>query len=216
VLEDCAQSTGALTGDIRSGAFGDLAAFSFYPTKLLGAYGDGGMVIADDEALAARLKSLRMYGMQGRYYADEHGYNSRLDEVQAAILQVKLSRLDGWIGRRRELADRYRAGLGDTGLTLPVEMDGNRHAYYIYVVSHPERDALIAGLRDADIHVNISYPWPIHIMTGYAHLGYKEGDFPVAEAAAERIFSLPMYPGLTDAQQDRVIEVLRGLPELRP
>jgi aminotransferase EvaB len=216
VLEDCAQSTGALTGAIRSGAFGDLAAFSFYPTKLLGAYGDGGMVIADDEALAARLKSLRMYGMQGRYYADEHGYNSRLDEVQAAILQVKLSRLDGWIGRRRELADRYRAGLGDTGLTLPVEMDGNRHAYYIYVVSHPERDALIAGLRDADIHVNISYPWPIHIMTGYAHLGYKEGDFPVAEAAAERIFSLPMYPGLTDAQQDRVIEVLRGLPELRP
>lgn len=211
VLEDCAQSTGTTTGGRKSGSFGDLAAFSFYPTKLLGAYGDGGMVTGPDAALADKLRSLRMYGMKGRYYADEHGYNSRLDEVQAAILQLKLAYLDGWIDRRRALAARYDAALAGLGLDLPVEAPGNRHAYYLYVVAHDRRDEIMQGLAKADIHVNISYPWPIHIMTGYSHLGYAEGDFPVAEAAAKRIFSLPMYHGLTDAQQERVIDVLTGL-----
>lgn len=211
VLEDCAQSTGSTTKGAKSGSFGDLAAFSFYPTKLLGAYGDGGMVISSDEALDARLRSLRMYGMKGSYYAAEHGYNSRLDEVQAAILNVKLPLLDGWNDRRRVLADRYAAGLADTDISLPAEAEGNRHAWYVYVVRHARRDALIEGLKEADIHVNISYPWPVHIMDGYRHLGYQAGDFPISEAAAGEIFSLPMYPGLTDAMQDRVIDVLSRL-----
>jgi aminotransferase EvaB len=211
LLEDCAQSTGSSTGERKSGSFGDLAAFSFYPTKLLGAYGDGGMVTTADEGLADRLRSLRMYGMKGRYYADEHGYNSRLDEVQAAILRVKLAHLDGWIERRRHLAARYDRALAGLGLDLPAAAPGNRHAYYLYVVAHDRRDEIMQGLAAADIHVNISYPWPIHVMTGYRHLGYGQGDFPVSEAAAKRIFSLPMYHGLTDEQQDRVIEVLTGL-----
>lgn len=208
VLEDCAQSTGATQRGRQSGSMGDAAAFSFYPTKVLGAYGDGGMVVTASEALATHVRRLRMYGTDGKYYADEHGYNSRLDELQAAILLVKMRRLDAYIARRRELAERYDRLLAGSGLVLPRTAAGNDHVYYLYVVRHPDRDRLMRELAARDIVVNISYPWPIHTMRGYAYLGGAEGDLPETEKAAREIFSLPMYPTLTDAEQDRVCEVL--------
>lgn len=208
VIEDCAQAHGTSRLGRKAGSMGDMGVFSFYPTKTLGGYGDGGLVTTNSEEYAARLRSLRFYGMKGQYNAEELGYNSRLDEVQAEILRVKLPRLDQYIERRRALADRYKAILAQTSLELPVEKAGNYHVYYVYVVKHPERDRIIAELKSMDILVNISYPWPIHTMKGFAYLGGKEGDLPVTEKAAKMIFSLPMYPTLTEAQQDTVCRSL--------
>jgi dTDP-3-amino-2,3,6-trideoxy-4-keto-D-glucose/dTDP-3-amino-3,4,6-trideoxy-alpha-D-glucose/dTDP-2,6-dideoxy-D-kanosamine transaminase len=208
VLEDCAQSHGAVFMGKRAGSMSDAAAFSFYPTKILGGYGDGGMVVTDDEALSKKLLRLRFYGMEKTYYALEHGYNSRLDELHAAILRAKLKHLDCYLTRRKELAARYDRMLADTDLMLPRTMAGNEHAYYLYVCRHPERDRIIEELKKHDILVNISYPWPIHTMTGYRHFGYGEGDFPHTEKAAREIFSLPMYPSLTDDEQEQVISAL--------
>jgi aminotransferase EvaB len=208
VVEDCAQSHGAAQHGRVCGSLADAAAFSFYPTKILGTYGDGGMVLTDREDVAAKLKKLRFYGMEKTYYALEHGYNSRLDEVHAAILRGKLGHLPAYIARRRELAARYDAALAGSSLTLPATAPGNDHAYYLYVVRHPRREAVMAGLKERGVNVNISYPWPIHTMTGYAHLGYQEGDLPQTEQAAREIFSLPMYPSLTDAEQDFAIAAL--------
>ncbi len=213
VLEDCAQSHGATRHGVKAGVMSDLAAFSFYPTKLLGGYGDGGMVITDDEKLAARVRRLRMYGMEKEYYAEEHGYNSRLDELHAAILSSKLRHLDEYIARRRALAARYDEALADTSLTLPTTEDGNVHAYYIYVARHPRRDLIIEELAKRDIIVNVSYRWPIHTMRGYAWLGYEEGDLPHTERVMQEIFSLPMFPGLSDAEQDTVCLALREILE---
>jgi dTDP-3-amino-2,3,6-trideoxy-4-keto-D-glucose/dTDP-3-amino-3,4,6-trideoxy-alpha-D-glucose/dTDP-2,6-dideoxy-D-kanosamine transaminase len=208
VLEDCAQSHGAEDAGRKAGAMGDVAAFSFYPTKILGGYGDGGMVVTNDEALARRVRRLRMYGTEGRYYSEEHGYNSRLDEVQAEILLRKLARLDGYVGRRRELAARYDELLAATSLILPRTRPGGLHAYYLYVVRHPERERIMAGLADRGVFVNISYPWPIHTMPAYAHLHAGQDGLPETERAAREIFSLPMYPSLSDAEQDRVCTAL--------
>ena len=207
-LEDCAQSTGAEYRGRRAGSMSRVAAFSFYPTKILGAYGDGGMVLTSDAALAARVRRLRVYGTDQTYYAEEHGCNSRLDEVQAEILRRKLRRIDTYIERRRALARRYDEQLRGTGLVLPAARPGNRHVYHLYVVRHPARDAIIGALAARDIIAGIHYPWPIHTMRGYARLGYGEGSLPVTEQAAREIFSLPMYPSLTDTQQDRVCEAL--------
>ena len=211
VLEDCAQSTGATFDGKQSGQFGDISAFSFYPTKLLGAYGDGGMILTNSTELQEKCRRLRMYGMDGSYYAEEHGYNSRLDEVQAAILSIKLKSLDASISRRRQLADQYAEKLKDTDLILPVETPSNKHAYYLYVVRHSDRDRIIKTLTENDIHLNVSYPFPISLMRGYSYLGYKEGDLPVTEKLATEIFSLPMYPGLTDEEQDFVCEKLQEI-----
>jgi len=209
VLEDCAQSTGALYKGRKCGSLGNVAAFSFYPTKNLGAYGDGGMVIVnEDTELAELARRLRMYGMEGCYYAEEHGYNSRLDAVHAEILLGKLERLDGWIERRRQLASNYRRQLVGMDLELPREVEGNYHTYYVYVAKHPDRDRIIESLKKNDIFVNISYPYPIHTMRGYSYLGYREGDLPVTEALAKMVFSLPMYPTLGDDEQDFVCGVL--------
>jgi aminotransferase EvaB len=211
ILEDCAQSTGAEYRGRLAGSMSRVAAFSFYPTKILGAYGDGGMVLTSDDALAARLRRLRVYGTDKTYYAEEHGYNSRLDEIQAEILRRKLRRIDGYIGRRRALARRYDEQLRGSGLVLPTIGPENRHVYHLYVVRHPARDAIIGALAARDIIAGIHYPWPIHTMRGYAHLGYGEGSLPVTEKAAREIFSLPMYPSLTDAEQDRVCGALRDI-----
>lgn len=209
ILEDCAQSTGAEHRRRRAGSMSRVAAFSFYPTKILGAYGDGGMIVTSDDALAARLRRLRVYGTDKTYYAEEHGCNSRLDEIQAEILRRKLRRIEAYIERRRVLARGYDEQLRGTGLILPTTRPENRHVYHLYVVRHPARDAIIGGLAARDIIAGIHYPWPIHTMPAYAHLGYGEGSLPVAEQAAREIFSLPMYPSLTDAQQDRVCGALR-------
>jgi aminotransferase EvaB len=211
VLDDCAQSVGALNKGRMCGSMGDVAAFSFYPTKILGAYGDGGMVVNNDPDVAERVKSLRMYGMGSEYYAEEQGYNSRLDEVQAAILSCKLKYVEQWIERRRRLAAEYHRRLRRTGLHLPQEAAGNRHVYYVYVVAHSRRDWIIEELKKRDIFVNISYPYPVHTMRAYGHLGYKEGDFPVTEQLAKTIFSLPMYPTLTDEEQDTVCRAMEEI-----
>lgn len=209
VLEDCAQSAGAAHHGRRAGSMSRVAAFSFYPTKILGAYGDGGMIITSDGDIAARLRRLRVYGTDGSYFSEEHGYNSRLDELHAEILRRKLRRMEVYIDRRRALARRYEEQLRGTDLILPVVAPSNRHVYHLYVVRHPRRDAIVKALAERGITVAMHYPWPIHLMRGYADLGYREGALPVTERVAREIFSLPMYPALSDAEQDRVCEGLR-------
>jgi len=216
LLEDCAQAHGARHHGEPAGTFGDAAAFSFYPTKVLGAYGDGGAVVTAKTEVNDRLRRLRYYGMAEQYYVVETpGHNSRLDEVQAEILRRKLTRLDAYVEGRRAVARKYEDALGGTDLVLPRTSPGNEHVYYVYVVRHPERDAIIERLKADGIHLNISYPWPVHTMTGFAHLGYEEGALPVTESLAKEIFSLPMYPSLPADLQDRVISsVLKVLANL--
>ena len=149
----------------------------------------------------------------GKYYSLEHGYNSRLDELHAAILLKKLGHLDEYIARRSEIAEKYNEELKGTGLDLPRVDEYNKHVYYVYVVSHPQRDKILKELKKRNIHLNISYPWPIHTMDGYKSLGYKEGDLPNAEKLSKTIFSLPMYPTLTDEEQNTVIESLKEILE---
>lgn len=211
LFEDCAQSHGAVFKGQIAGSMSHAASFSFYPTKILGTYGDGGLVITNDEAINQKMRRLRFYGMEQTYYAEEHGYNSRLDELHAAILRRKLTHLDEYIGRRQQLARQYDQLLADTELVLPQTAVGNQHAYYLYVVAHPQRDHIMQQLKERDILVNISYPWPIHTMRGYSYLGYQEGDLPHTEQAATRIFSLPMYPTLTDDEQQIVCDSLKAI-----
>ncbi|WP_028476844.1 DegT/DnrJ/EryC1/StrS aminotransferase family protein [Nocardia sp. CNY236] len=216
VLEDCAQSHGAYHHGELAGTMSSAAAFSFYPTKVLGAYGDGGAVLTSDEQTKRDLDRLRYYGMDKVYYVVRSpGHNSRLDEVQAEILRRKLSRLDHYIAGRNAVAQRYVEQLSDLehpeGLRLPRTNSGNTHVYYVYVVRHPKRDAILEALREFDIALNISYPWPVHTMSGFAHFGYRPGSLPVTEKLAGEIFSLPMYPSLPEAEQDRVGAALRSV-----
>ncbi|MGW0826094.1 DegT/DnrJ/EryC1/StrS family aminotransferase [Streptomyces sp. NPDC002845] len=216
ILEDCAQAHGARHHGSLAGTMGDAAAFSFYPTKVLGAYGDGGAVITSDSQVDQSMRQLRYYGMDKVYYVVRTpGHNARLDEVQAEILRRKLRRLDRYIAARRAVADRYADGLGDlTGperLVLPSLAAGNDHVHYVYVVRHPQRDAIIEALKNHDIWLNISYPWPVHTMSGFEHLGYPKGSLPVTEKLAGEIFSLPMYPSLPEDIQDKVIGALRDV-----
>lgn len=212
VIEDCAQSQGSLYKGRRCGSIGTASAFSFYPTKLLGGYGDGGMVLSGDEAVIALARSLRFYGMESSYYAERHGYNSRLDEVHAAILALKLPRVDGWIGRRREIAERYRRGFSGSGLWMPKENGYGRHVYHLFVVETPgDRDALLQRIAARGLTCGVQYRWPVHLMRGYEDLGYRAGQFPVAERKVERIFSLPIYPHLRDDEVDEVIETVRAV-----
>jgi len=204
VVEDCAQCHGATYKGRKAGSMSDLGVFSFYPTKPLGGYGDGGMITTNNDTLDAKLKRLRFYGMETVYYSEENGYNARLDEIHAEILFRKLKRLDQYIAKRQALARRYDEILKSTSLVLPKTLDGNEHVYYIYACRHSERDYIIDELKKRDILVNISYPWPIHIMRGYQYLGYAEGDLPETERAAKEIFSLPMYPMLGYEAQDKV------------
>ena len=223
VIEDCAQSHGATYKGKKAGSMGDVGCFSFYPTKIFGAYGDGGFITTNNEQLYDKMNRQRFFGMErkkmssghwnGKYYAIEYGpstSNSRLDEVHSAILLKKLDYIDEWIDRRREIAKRYDTELKDL-LDLPKESPDNKHAYYIYVVAHTDRDKILKDLADRDIHLNISYPWPIHTMIGYEYLGWGEGDLPITERRANEIFSLPMYPTLTDDEQTTVIQTLKEL-----
>jgi aminotransferase EvaB len=210
ILEDCAQAHGARHHGRIAGSMGNAAAFSFYPTKVLGAYGDAGATITSDAEIDRNLRQLRYYGMAERYYVVRTpGHNSRLDEVQAEILRRKLRRLDSYIAARRAVADRYAAALADTDLVLPACAPGNEHVYYVYVVRHPRREDIIEALKTYDIALNISYPWPVHTMSGFAKLGYPAGALPVTERLANEIFSLPMYPSLSRDLQDKVVSALR-------
>lgn len=208
VLEDCAQAHGATRDGVLAGARGDAAAFSFYPTKVLGAYGDGGAVLTADPGADARLRRLRYYGMEDRYYVvATPGHNSRLDEVHAEILRRKLRRLDTYIAARRAVAARYDAALADTGLTLPAVAPGNGHVYYLYVVRHPARDEILRRLAERRIELTVSYRWPAHTMPSFA--GAARSELPVTERLADEIFSLPMYPSLPAGVQDATVDALR-------
>lgn len=210
VVEDACQAHGAEYKGTKVGSIGDYAAFSFYPSKNLGAYGDGGMVLTNDPAEAAKLKMLRNYGQVKRYYHKIKGVNSRLDEIQAAILLVKLKRLDAWNQRRREIASLYGALISDTRVSKPVEMPYGRSVSHLYVIRHPERDSLRAYLETNGVGTLIHYPVPIHTQEAYIDLGFREGSFPKAEKAAGEILSLPMFPQLEDNEVKRVSELING------
>ena len=208
IMEDCAQAHGALFNGKKAGSMSDVSAFSFYPTKILGGYGDGGMAITNKKTIEKKLRRMRFYGMDDKYYSEEHGYNSRLDELHAEILLNKLGNLDKYIKRRQSLAKKYNLMLKKTDLILPKIMKGNKHAYYLYVVRHMKRDLIINELKKKNIIVNVSYPYPIHTMRGYKYLGYKKGDFPNTEKLSKEIFSLPLYPSLKDEEQETIVENL--------
>ncbi len=210
VLEDCAQAHGATYNGRRVGGWGDIAAFSFYPTKNLGAYGDGGGLVTNDEALAKRVALLRQYGWQERYISALKGLNSRLDELQAAILRVKLGYLDAWNARRQKLAGIYNELLQGCELVLPSQPADTEHVYHQYVIRLAQRDRLKTFLFEQGIYTYIHYPVPIHLQPGYKDLGYVPGDLPATEAAAEQILSLPIYPEMSE---DSVREVCRVIAE---
>ena len=209
IIEDCAQSIGASYNGKMTGSFGVMGCFSFYPTKNLGADGDGGMVVTSDEGLAKKLRMLRVHGIERRYYHDLHGYNSRLDEVQAAILRVKLKHLDDWNKRRRAIAERYTEGLKAHPVTAPAISTGNKHVFHVYALLTERRDDLQEYLRCKGVPTIIYYPLPLHLQRVYADLGYQAGDFPVTEELSRRVLPLPMYPELKDEQVDYVIAKIR-------
>jgi dTDP-4-amino-4,6-dideoxygalactose transaminase len=209
LVEDACQAVGARYKGRRVGALSGIGALSFYPTKNLGALGDGGAVVVQDPEVAARLRRLRNGGQSDRYRHETAGVNSRLDEMQAAILRVGLAHLEAWTARRRALAERYLAGLRDAGVELPREEDYATAAWHLFVVRHPRRDALAAALLARGVGTLIHYPFPLHLQPAFAALG-RAGQFPVAEKAAGEILSLPLYPEMSDAQADAVIEAVRA------
>jgi dTDP-4-amino-4,6-dideoxygalactose transaminase len=205
VVEDCAQAHGTAIGGLKAGTFADIAAFSFYPSKNLCALGDAGMVVSDSGDLAERVRQLRFYGQDGRDNHVETGMNSRIDEMQAALLSVELNYLDGWIGRRREIARIYSEELDADVFKKPVILDGSDPSYHLYVVKVERRDELRDFLDRAGIDTGVHYPVPIHLQPAYASLGYSRGDFPNAEQLAGGIVSLPVSPHLDDGEVDRVV-----------
>jgi dTDP-4-amino-4,6-dideoxygalactose transaminase len=207
VVEDAAQAHGARLNGQRAGQFGHAAAFSFYPSKNLGAYGDGGMVVTSDDRTAETLRQLRNYGQRAKYDHAIAGISSRLDTVQAAILRVKLPHLDDWNAARRRHAAAYTERLS-ARVQTPIEAAGVEHVYHLYVIETERRDAMQQQLRAREISTGIHYPIPVHLQEACASLGYRAGDFPVTERAAARMLSLPMYPELTAMQIDYVAEAI--------
>jgi dTDP-4-amino-4,6-dideoxygalactose transaminase len=207
ILEDACQAHGSTRSGRQAGTFGHAGVFSFYPTKNLGAYGDGGAVTTADATLAADLRLLRMYGMSDKDHTVRDGVNSRLDEIQAAILRVKLPHLDDMNRRRDAIAARYRAGLDPERFRHQVIPDGVRSNWHVYAVRfRGDRDRLVAALEAADVQTNVYYPLPLHLQEAHRHLGYRAGDLPRVEKLCEEVIALPMYPELDDATLDIVIE----------
>jgi dTDP-4-amino-4,6-dideoxygalactose transaminase len=210
VVEDAAQAHGTSYKGRLCGSVGIAGAFSFYPGKNLGAYGDAGLVTTSDAALAQRLRRLRNYGQEAKYHHVGKGLNARLDTVQAAVLGVKLKHLAAWNGRRAENATHYRAALAGVGdLRFQARSDFSTHIYHLFIVESGRRDDLRRHLDGAGIQTGIHYPIPIHLQPAYAELGYGRGDFPEAERLASRALSLPMYAELTEAQVERVSQAIR-------
>jgi dTDP-4-amino-4,6-dideoxygalactose transaminase len=219
LVEDAAQAFGAASGRVAVGGLGDIAAFSFYPTKNLSAAGDAGMVTTNSAAFAERARMLRQHGMRRRYHHDELGWNARMDGFQGAILQVKLRYIDQWNDSRRALASRYdallrAAGLADSGpypahgIILPREVPGTRHIWHQYVIRTSRRDELRTFLADRQIGSEIYYPVPLHLQDALKSLAYKEGDFPEAERAAREVLALPIFPELREDEQQTVVDAL--------
>jgi dTDP-3-amino-3,4,6-trideoxy-alpha-D-glucose transaminase len=209
VIEDCAHAHGALYRGKRVGSWGRLAAFSFYPTKNLGGYGDGGAVVTGDPVLAGRVRQIRQYGWDENRISQRTGINSRLDEIQAALLATKLKYLDAWNEERRSLAAGYDRGLSTTGLTIPKSAPDSVAVYYAYVVRHPRRDSLRAFLAERGIQTLIRYPVPIHLQPAYQHLNQGAGSLPASEAAARETLALPLFPGMRGEEQQQVIDAVK-------
>jgi len=213
VIEDVAQALGArqrLNGTWReAGTLGLFGAYSFFPTKILGAFGDGGAICSDDAAMADRVAKLRVHGGRQMYHHEMVGTNSRLDALQAAVLSVKLPHVDAWIARRREVAERYSRGLADVdGVSVPETRPHNEHVWNVYTLRAQERDRLREHLVGRGIGSNVYYPLPLHLQECFAGLGGKRGQMPASEAAAEQVLSLPMFPELADRQVDEVVEAV--------
>jgi dTDP-4-amino-4,6-dideoxygalactose transaminase len=210
VIEDAAQAHGARYKGKRVGQFGRTACFSFYPTKNLGAYGEGGALVTDDDAIAARARSLRSHAASQPYHHDEVGYNYRMESFQGAVLSVKLKHLDAWTAARVAHAKRYGELLADTPYTLPAVPADSGPVWHCYTIETEHRNRIRGALSAAGIETGVYYPLPLHLQKAYASLGYKRGDFPVAERLCERCLSLPMYPELTGEQINAVAEALRA------
>lgn len=209
IVEDAAQSYGATYKGKVTGSIGAAGCLSFFPTKNLGGAGDGGMVLTQSDAIADAVKLLRVHGSKKKYHHDVIGINSRLDELQAAILEVKLKHVDEWNEARRRHAALYAKELAGLPLELPVEPEGTKHVYHLYTVRTPKRDALAQHLADRGISTGIYYPVPLHLQPCYKDLGYKKGDLPVSERLADEAISLPMYPELKQDDLKRVVSAVR-------
>jgi dTDP-4-amino-4,6-dideoxygalactose transaminase len=211
VIEDCAQAHGAKLDGRFVGSMGDAATFSFYPTKNLGAFGDGGMVVANGAECARKVRALREYGWERRYISELPGVNSRLDELQAALLRVRLPYLDPGNRRRAQIAAAYDQGLAGTGLILPRTRPGVTHVYHQYVVRHPDRDRFRSRLQSKDTGTNIHYPVPVHRQPAYeGRFAMDPGGLGVTETVAREVLSLPMYPELADATVERVVDAVHN------
>ena len=210
VIEDACQAHGALYKERKAGSFGIAGCFSFYPGKNLGAYGEGGAVVTQDEAIAEKIRMIRDHGQKKKYFHDMEGYNGRLDAIQACVLRIKLRKLDSWNQSRCENASYYNELLSETnGFILPVEADFSRAVYHLYVILLDDRDGLQRFLADRGIATGLHYPLPLHLQKAYARLGYKQGSFPVAENAANKLISLPMYPELKREQIEYVAQSIK-------
>ena len=221
IVEDCAQAQGAKFKNKNVGTFGDAGCFSFYPTKILGGYGDGGFISSNSRSLTIKMKRIRFYGIEqnnkkniflNKYYSNEHGINSRISELQSAILNLKLIRVNQSIKKRRLLANLYYSKLKNTSLKLPIENKNNKHVYHLYVVYHPKRNLIIKKLNKNNIFVNINYPFPIHKMKGYKDsISSKSSDLPITEKISHGIFSLPLYPKLSTNKVIKITKVLKKI-----
>ena len=214
VIEDAAQAIGAEYKRRKVGSIGDTGCFSFFPSKNLGAYGDGGMVVTDREEIAEKIRMLRVHGCKKKYYHQIDGYNSRLDELYAAILRIKLPHLDEWIKKRRQNAYYYNElfnSFNPVTVITPFEPDYSKHVHYLYTIRTQHRDVVQDALKSRGISTAVYYPVPLHLQNVYKGLGHKEGDFPISEQCSKEILSLPMYPELTKAQIEEIVKVIRAL-----
>lgn len=209
IIEDACQAIGAKWGTHGVGSLGDAAAVSFFPTKNLGGYGDGGMVLVSDDEAAQRLRRLRVHGSEQKYVHAELGWNSRLDELQAAVLRVKLRRLSTWTEQRRSLASRYNQALAGLPIATPQVRTQAYHVYHLYTIVTHQQAELQRCLQSSGIGCGIYYPVPLHLQRALSSLGYQEGDFPNAEYLSTHCLSLPLYPGMTQSEQDVVIKRIR-------
>ena len=210
LVEDCAQSHGACFNGKMTGTFGDIGCFSFYPSKNLGAFGDAGAIVTEDEKIAKDMRMYRNYGSEKRYYNKVVGANSRLDELQAGLLRVRLKHMQELTDERIQLAKRYSEEIRNEKLLLPQVREGADSVWHQYVVRTKQRDELIAFLNERDIGTIIHYPIPPHLSEAYAYLGYQKGAYPITENYAETVLSIPMYNGMTEEEQTRVIEALNA------
>jgi dTDP-4-amino-4,6-dideoxygalactose transaminase len=206
VIEDAAQAHGAVYRGVRCGTLGDAAGFSFYPGKNLGAFSDAGAVVTNDPGVAEKVRKLRNYGSAVKYQHELQGINSRIDELTAAFLRVKLTKLEEWNARRKKIAAFYMAQLPTDHLGLPTVAEGAEHAWHLFVIRHPQRDVLQKRLAEAGIHTLIHYPIPPHLSDAYTGMGYKPGDYPVAEQLCSEVISLPIGPHLKDEQVEFLIK----------